>query len=113
MEFALYGPDRRVCLSFPSPFLRNEPAVLEIEGGDAGTARSWLTQEIVSYESGFKAELAAFHDCAVTGTVPVTSGLDGLADIALCEAIIECHRRGGPVERPTSPAGAGGGRTAR
>jgi predicted dehydrogenase len=113
MEFALYGPDRRVCLSFPSPFLRNEPAVLEIEGGDAGTPRSWRTQEVVSYESGFKAELAAFHECAVAGTVPVTSGRDGLADIALCEAIIECHRRGGPVEQPTSPAGAGEGRTAR
>lgn len=110
MEFALYGPDRRVCLSFPSPFLRNEPAVLEIEGGDAGTARSWRTQEVVSYESGFKAELAAFGDCAVNGTVPVTSGLDGLADIALCEAIIECHRRGGPVENPAS---VGEGRTAR
>jgi predicted dehydrogenase len=113
MEFALYGPGRRVCLSFPSPFLRNEPAVLEIEGGDPGTPRSWRTQEVVSYESGFKAELVAFHECAVAGTVPVTSGLDGLADIALCEAIIECHRRGGPVEQPTSPASAGEGRTAR
>ena len=34
MEFALYAPDRRLRLAFPSPFLRNEPAVLEIEGGD-------------------------------------------------------------------------------
>ncbi len=102
MEFALYGPDRRVCLSFPSPFLRNEPAMLEIEGGDPGTPRSWRTQEVVSYESGFKAELAAFHECAVTGTVPVTSGLDGLADIALCAAIIECHRKGGPVDHPAA-----------
>ena len=32
MEFALYAPDRRLRLTFPSPFLRNEPAVLEIEG---------------------------------------------------------------------------------
>ena len=39
MEFALYAPDRRVTLSFPSPFLRNEPAVLEIEGGERGHAR--------------------------------------------------------------------------
>ena len=31
MEFAVYAPDRRLCLSFPSPFLRNEPAVLDIE----------------------------------------------------------------------------------
>ena len=101
MEFALYAPDRRVTLSFPSPFLRNEAAVLEIEGGDPGTARSWRTQETVSHESGFKAELVAFHDSVVSGAVPLTSGLDGLRDIALCQAIIECHRQGGPVDDPT------------
>jgi predicted dehydrogenase len=109
MEFALYAPDRRLTLSFPSPFLRNEPAVLAIEDGDAGTARSWRTQEVVSYESGFRAELAAFHESAVTGAAPVTCGRDGLADIALCEAIIECHRTGRPVDKPTSPAAAGEG----
>jgi len=113
MEFALYGPERRVTLTFPSPFLRNEPAVLQTEGGDPATARSWRTQEVISYESGFKAELAAFHECAVTGTRPATSGRDGLADIALCEAIIECHRTGGPVDHPARPAGAGEERTAR
>jgi len=112
MEFALYAPDRRVTLSFPSPFLRGEPAVLAIEGGEAGTARSWRTEETVSYESGFRAELAAFHDGATGGAAPVTSGRDGLRDIALCQAIIECHRTGGPVGRPTAPADTGEGRTA-
>jgi predicted dehydrogenase len=86
--------------------------MLEIEGGEAGTARAWRTQEVVSYGSGFRAELAAFHECAVTGTAPVTSGWDGLADIALCEAIIECHRKGGPVDQPTGPAMTGEGGTA-
>jgi len=102
MEFAVYAPDRRLRLAFPSPFLRNEPAVVEIEGGDGGSARSWRTEEVVSYESGFKRELAAFHECAVSGAVPVTSGLDGLRDIALCQAIIECHRRRAPVAEPSS-----------
>ena len=104
MEFALYAPDRRVTLSFPSPFLRNEAAVLAVEGGEQGSARSWRTEETVSYASGFRAELEAFHDSAVSGAAPLTSGLDGLRDIALCQAIIECHRRGGPVD---DPAGAG------
>jgi predicted dehydrogenase len=107
MEFALYAPDRRVTLSFPSPFLRSEPAVLAIEGGETGTARSWRTEEIVSYESGFKAELVAFHDSAVSGTPPATSGRDGLRDIALCQAIIESHRTGGPVDHPAAPGGEG------
>lgn len=101
MEFAVYAPDRRLRLAFPSPFLRNEPAVLEIEGGDAASARSWRTEEVVSYESGFKRELAAFHQSAVSGAAPATSGLDGLRDIALCQAIIECHRRGAPVDEPS------------
>jgi len=107
MEFALYAPDRRVTLSFPSPFLRSEPAVLAIEGGETGTARSWRTEETVSYESGFKAELVAFHDSAVSGTPPATSGRDGLRDIALCQAIIESHRTGGPVDHPAAPGGEG------
>jgi len=107
MEFALYAPDRRVTLSFPSPFLRSEPAVLAIEGGETGTARAWRTEEVVSYESGFKAELVAFHDSAVSGTPPATSGRDGLRDIALCQAIIESHRTGGPVDHPAAPGGEG------
>ena len=45
MEFALYAPDRRLRLTFPSPFLRNQPATLEIESGTGGTGRSWRTEE--------------------------------------------------------------------
>ncbi len=102
MEFAMYAPDRRVSMEFPSPFLRNEPASLVIEGGDLGTARSWRRAEVIGYESGFRRELEAFHTCAVTGAVPATSGYDGLADIALCEAIIACYRLGKPISNPTA-----------
>jgi predicted dehydrogenase len=109
MEFALYAPDRRLRLTFPSPFLRNEPAVLEIEGGTGSTGRSWRTEEITGYESGFKNELVAFHDSIVTGRPPLTSGTDGLRDITLCQAIIDSHHRGAPVEHPTvAPGGSGG-----
>ena len=101
MEFALYAPDRRLRLTFPSPFLRNEPAVLEIEEGAAGTARAWRTEEVVSYESGFRRELEAFHDWITTGREPVTAGRDGLRDVALCQAIIDSHHRGAPVDDPT------------
>jgi len=101
MEFALYAPDRRVTLTFPSPFLRNEPATLVIEDGAAGSARAWRTEEVASYESGFRRELEAFHDWIVTGREPVTAGRDGLRDVALCQAIIDCHHRGAPVDDPT------------
>jgi predicted dehydrogenase len=108
MEFALYAPDRRLRLTFPSPFLRNEPATLEIEGGTGSTGRSWRTEEVVGYESGFKNELVAFHDSIVTGRPPPTSGRDGLRDVILCQAIIDSHHRSAPVDDPTGPGGSGG-----
>jgi predicted dehydrogenase len=102
MEFALYAPDRRITLTFPSPYLRNEPAALVVEGGEPGTPRSWRREDVVGYESGFKRELEAFHSCVVSRTEPVTSGRDGLADIALCQSIVECYRTGRPVENPAA-----------
>jgi len=107
MEFALYAPDRRLTLTFPSPFLRNEPALLQIEGGVDGTSRSWKTEEVIGYESGFKNELVAFHDSIVTGRPPPTSGRDGLRDIMLCQAIIDSHHRSAPVDYPTGAGGEG------
>jgi predicted dehydrogenase len=109
MEFALYAPDGRLTLTFGSPFLRNEPAVLETEGGTGGAGRSWRTEEVAGYDSGFKNELVAFHDSIVTGRPPPTSGRDGLRDIRLCQAIIDSHHRSAPVDHPTGPAvGAAG-----
>jgi predicted dehydrogenase len=101
MEFALYGPDRRAALAFPSPFLRNAPALLSIETGDPGAAQSSATEEITSYESSFKRELVAFHEAVVHGTPVPTTGRDSMRDIALCQAIIRCAQTGQPVEQPT------------
>jgi len=36
----------------------------------------------------------------VSDREPPTAGRDGLRDIALCQAIIECHHRGVPLEDP-------------
>jgi predicted dehydrogenase len=101
MEFAAYDPARRITLSFSSPFLRNEPAVLQIEDGVVGSPRSRVTKETTSYESAFKRELIAFHECVTQDTPALTSGVDGMRDIALCEAIIRCARTGRPQDDPT------------
>jgi predicted dehydrogenase len=104
MEFACYGPDKRVTLSFPSPFLRSAPTMLDVEGGDSGTARSWKTEETTSFDSAFKRELVAFHECIVTGQKPLTDATDALHDLALCEAIIRCQQTRTPVAFPTAIA---------
>src|SRR6185437_10010394 len=38
MELAFYALDRRLTLSFPSPFLRSMPSLLTMEAGDAGAS---------------------------------------------------------------------------
>jgi predicted dehydrogenase len=103
MEFALYSPDRRLTLSFPSPFLRSMPTLLITETGDAGSPRSSRTEEITSFNESFKEELIHFYECATTGRVPVTSGVDSLHDIALCESVVAVHRSRTPKDRPAEP----------
>jgi predicted dehydrogenase len=101
MEFALYAPGRRITLTFPSPFLRSAPTLLRVEGGDDGSARSWCTEEISSYDSAFKAELLAFHDCVVTNRAPLTDADDSLHDLALCQSIIRSFQTGSPIDHPS------------
>jgi predicted dehydrogenase len=108
MEFALYSPDRRLTLSFPSPFLRSMPTILVSEDGETKAPRSTRTEEVTSYQESFKEELAHFHDCVVSGQQPVTSGRDAIHDIALCEAVIGVHRTRTPLDHPSEPAGAAG-----
>ncbi len=92
--------------------------MLEIESGTGSTGRSWRTEEVTGYESGFNNELAAFHDSIITGRPPPTSGRDGLRDVILCQAIIDSHHRDAPVEHPTAvpggePGGSGGMKSTR
>ena len=104
MEFAFFAPDRRLTLSFPSPFLRNMPTILIDESGDVNSAKSVRSEEVVSYAEGFKDELVHFHHCVTTGAQPVTSGSDSLRDIALCQSIIAAHVSRAPVRNPTETA---------
>jgi predicted dehydrogenase len=101
MELAFFTPQRRLTLSFPSPFLRSMPTLLTSEGGDADSPRAWATEETASYAESFKQELVHFHDCITAGRTPTTSARDALRDIALCEAIVAVHRSRTPRERPT------------
>jgi predicted dehydrogenase len=100
-EFAFYGLERRMTLTLPSPYLPNEPSELAIEGGEAGTAHSWRSTEVLSYEEAFKRELLEFDECVRTGREPRTPGLDGLRDVSLCGAVARAHVTGEPVEHPT------------
>jgi len=101
MEFAFYALDRRLTLSFPSPFLRSAPTLLITEAGDADTPHAWRNEAVYSYAESFRQELLHFHDCVTSGRSPLTSGADAVRDIALSQAVITAHRNRAPVLRPT------------
>ena len=104
MEFAFYAPERRLTLSFPSPFLRSAPTILVSESGTPTTTHSWRSEEITSYEESFKRELVHFHECVTTGRTPTTSAADSIHDIALCEAVVNAHSSRTPRDKPSEPA---------
>ena len=101
MEFTMMADDGRVTLSFPSPYLRNAPTALAVEGGEAGGVSSYRRDEITSYESGFKRELEVFYEAVTTGAAVPTSGADSLHDIAMCQSIIRYVQTGQAVANPT------------
>jgi predicted dehydrogenase len=111
-EMALYGPDERLVLTLPSPFLRSAPTHLRAQGGQRGGSRAWNRDEVLSYEEAFKLELEEFHDAIVTGRAPRTPGEDGLRDLLLCEAVARAHRTRAPVSDPTEPRAASTARDA-
>jgi predicted dehydrogenase len=90
-DWAFYGPESRASLRFPSPFLRNEPTRLVLEGGVVGTPSAWETTKVVSFDEAFRRELVEFHSAATEGRTPRTDGEDGLRDVLLCQAIARAH----------------------
>jgi predicted dehydrogenase len=100
-EFMFLAPDERLTLTLPSPYLRNMPSELTIEGGTPGGTHSWSRQEIVSYDEAFKRELIEFH-AAIREQRPVrTDGIDGLHDVALCHSVARVHMSGEPALAPS------------
>ncbi len=107
MEVCFYDPGERVRLAFPSPFLRSAPTLVDVETGELGGVASSVSREVVSYEEPFKLELVEFHSAVIEGKEPLTSGMDGLRDVALCQSIIMSATQERAVPGPTDLSSGG------
>ncbi|MEX2649613.1 MAG: Gfo/Idh/MocA family oxidoreductase [Alphaproteobacteria bacterium] len=78
----VYGADRIVELTFPSPYLRHAPTRLAVRRGENGHALE--TSEVrPSFEEAFREQLRAFH-AAACGLAPVVTTVEqALRDVAL------------------------------
>ena len=81
-RITVYARDRIIELTFPSPYLRNQPTRLVVKRPAGGLALECVDFR-ASYEEAFREQLRAFH-AAATGTGPVVTPLEeAYADIQL------------------------------
>ncbi len=85
------APDRRLTLTFPSPYLRNAPTPLRIERMQG--EELVVEDRTVSYEEAFQAELHHFRSCVREGKPPATSADDAVADARWIQAIAAVWQR--------------------
>ena len=86
------GRAHRLRLIFPSPFFRNMPTEVFVEGMEDG--HPFEKRVTVSMKEAFKEELLHFADCVSTGREPDTGAAEARGDVALL------HRIFGAIKRP-------------
>ena len=100
-EFACFGTDTRVTITFPSPFLKSAPTIVAVQGmepapenpapfgrdgaepgwQDPGPAH-WEKRVTASYEEAFKREWIHFHACVTRGVEPLVGAEEARDDTA-------------------------------
>ncbi len=85
----VYGSRERVLVSFPTGFARGIPSYVTLHG--MNTDRTPWRQEFSWHDNPFKLELIHFGACIRTGTQPITTGRDAIADIALVGDIVKTY----------------------
>src|SRR6266581_2057220 len=83
------SPEKRVTLTFPSPYLRHAATPLEVERMDGDGLV--VEHRTVSYEEAFRAELHHFRRCLAEGVDPAPSLDDALGDARWIEAIARAY----------------------
>jgi predicted dehydrogenase len=86
-EYAFFGNHDRVFLRFPSPYFRNFPSPVTVQGGDGELA--WEKTITVSLDEAFKNELLAFYDCVVNNKTPMTTVTDAVKHMRFGQALID------------------------
>ncbi|HYU21370.1 MAG TPA: Gfo/Idh/MocA family oxidoreductase [Chloroflexota bacterium] len=100
-DYACFGADGRVTISFPSPFLKSAPTVVSVQGmepppdnpaplgrdaiepgwPDPGPAH-WERRVTASHEEAFKREWIHFYACITQGVEPLVSPEEARDDTA-------------------------------
>jgi hypothetical protein len=89
-EYAFYGNHDRVFFTLPSPYFRNFPSPVTIQGGDGEL--SWTKQVTVSHEEAFENELLAFYENIIQRTKPLSALDDAVKHARFTQQIVDAIR---------------------
>jgi predicted dehydrogenase len=89
-EYAFFGNYDRVILQFPSPYFRNFPSPVIVQGGEGEL--SWEKRVIVSYDEAFRNEMLAFYENVTQQKQPATSIADALKHHRFIQQLIDVAR---------------------
>jgi predicted dehydrogenase len=88
---AYYAKAGRVRLIFPSPFFRNMPTPVLVEGMEDG--KPFEKRIIASMKEAFKEELLHFSECVQKKKTPITTPEEAKGDVALLHKIFKAIKR--------------------
>jgi predicted dehydrogenase len=87
--FVAYGLDKNVQITFPNPYLKNAPTIVEVKETKGGTI---IEKRITaSYEESFKKELDHFYQCITKDLDPVTNVEDGRKNVEILADMVKCY----------------------
>lgn len=89
-EYAFFGSHERVYFTLPSPYFRNFPSPVTVQGHDGELA--WEKRIVVSYEEAFRNELLAFYDNVREQRQPASSVEDALKHARFIQQIIDAAK---------------------
>ena len=84
-NFHFYGSDEYVKITFPSPYLKSTPTLVDVSRMAGDELEE--TRLTVSYEEAFKRELIEFRECVETGREPRTTAEGFRQDLEVLTAI--------------------------
>lgn len=89
-QYAFYGNRKRVHFHLPSPYFRNFPSPVIIQGGEGEL--SWEKKVIVSYDEAFRNELLAFYANVQQGKEPETNVREAVQHAEIIQKMIDVAR---------------------
>jgi len=84
-NFHFYGSDEYVKITFPSPYLKSTPTLIDVSRMAGDELEE--TRITASYEEAFKRELIEFAECVETGQEPRTTAEGFRQDLEVLTAI--------------------------